>query len=403
MATVKVKFRPSTVKQKEGTIYYQVIHNRIVRQISTGYKIFPTEWNACTQSIEFPNGTEEGRLCYLRSRDEQLKEDCKRLRSCIDRLEQEYKAYTADQVVERFGIILAETDGFLYFTRNLIGQLRQIGQARRAEAYLTSINSFTRFRSGKDIRIEELDTGLILKYEAYLKSSGLCPNSTSYYMRNLRAVYNRAVAEELTAQHHPFRYVYTGISKTQKRAIPMKAIRQIRDLNLADDPISAYARDLFMFSFYTRGMSFVDMAFLKKRDLQNGILSYRRRKTNQQLTIKWEKPMQEIIDRYDTTGSPYLLPIIKNNGKDEVRQYRTEEHLINKKLKKIGIQLGLQIPLTTYVARHGWASIAQSKHIPIATISEAMGHDSEQTTRIYLASLDTSGVDKANRLIINLQ
>ena len=403
MATVKVKFRPSTIKQKEGTIYYQVIHNRIARQISTGYKIFPAEWDAPTQGIVLPNGTEEERLCYLKSLDEQLKEDNKRLKSCIDRLEQEQKPYTADQVVERFGIILAEADGFLYFTRNLIDQLRQIGQARRAEAYLTSINSFTRFRSGKDIRLEELDTGLIIEYEAYLKSIGLCSNSTSYYMRNLRAVYNRAVAEELTVQHHPFRYVYTGISKTQKRAIPMKSIRQIRDLNLADDPISAYARDLFMFSFYTRGMSFVDMAFLKKRDLQNGILSYRRRKTNQQLTIKWEKPMQEIIDRYDTTESPYLLPIIKNNGKDEVRQYRNEEHLINKKLKKIGTQLGLQIPLTTYVARHGWASIAQSKHIPIATISEAMGHDSEQTTRIYLASLDTSGVDKANRLIINLQ
>ena len=219
-------------------------------------------------------------------------------------------------------------------------------------------------------------------------------------MRGLRAIYNRAVEKELTVQRSPFKHVYTGIDKTVKRAVPLKIIRQIRDLDLSLYPVMDYARDVFMFSFYTRGMSFVDMAFLKKKDLQNSILSYRRHKTNQQLFIKWEKPMQELIDKYDTTGSPYLLPIIKSNGKDERRQYKIEAHRINRNLKKIGEQLGLAIPLTTYVARHGWASIAKSKNIPIATISEAMGHDSETTTRIYLASLDTSAVDKANRLIL---
>ena len=237
-------------------------------------------------------------------------------------------------------------------------------------------------------------------YETYLKSIDICPNSISFYMRNLRAIYNRAVDKELTVQRHPFKHVYTGIDKTIKRAVPLNVIRQIRDLDLSLYPVMDYARDIFMFSFYTRGMSFVDMAFLKKKDLQNGILSYRRHKTHQQLFIKWEKPMQELIDKYDTTVSPYLLPIIKCNGKDERRQYKNEAHRINNNLKKIGKRLGLGIPLTTYVARHGWASIAKSKNIPIATISEAMGHDSETTTRIYLASLDTSVVDKANSLIL---
>lgn len=161
-----------------------------------------------------------------------------------------------------------------------------------------------------------------------------------------------------------------------------------------------YARDVFLFSFYTRGMSFVDIAFLKKKDLQNGILSYRRHKTGQLLSIKWERPMQEIVDKYDTTDTPYLLPVIRNNGMDVRKQYINEAHRINRNLKKIGVQLGLSIPLTTYVARHAWASIAKSKNVSLATISEAMGHDSENTTRIYLASLDTSAVDKANSLIL---
>ena len=113
-------------------------------------------------------------------------------------------------------------------------------------------------------------------------------------------------------QRSPFKHVYTGIDKTVKRAVPLNIIRQIRDLDLTLSPTTDFARDIFMFSFYTRGMSFIDMAFLKKKDLRSGILSYRRQKTGQQLSIKWEEPMQEIIDKYDIGDTPYLLPIIKN-------------------------------------------------------------------------------------------
>ena len=288
----------------------------------------------------------------------------------------------------------------MLFTRNLIVQLKQIGKVRTAETYTCALNSFIRFQGETDLFWEAVDSNLMMEYEVYLKAEGVCPNTSSYYMRGLRAIYNRAVEKELTIQRYPFKHVYTGIDKTVKRAVPVKVIRQIRNLNLELNPMLDYARDIFMFSFYTRGMSFVDMAYLKKKDLHNGILSYRRQKTNQQLFIKWEKPMQEIIDKYDTTGTPYLLPIIKDVGKDERRQYKNASHLVNCKLKKIGMQLGLTIPLTTYVARHGWASIAKSKNIPISTISEAMGHDSENTTRIYLASLNTSVIDNANSLII---
>lgn len=116
--------------------------------------------------------------------------------------------------------------------------------------------------------------------------------------------------------------------------------------------------------------------------------------------IKWEKPMQKIVDKYNTIESSYLLPIIKNNGKDPRREYKNASHLINRKLKVIGQMLEIPVTLTTYVARHAWANIAKSKNISISVISEAMGHDSENTTRIYLASLDASIVDKANSIIL---
>ena len=162
-----------------------------------------------------------------------------------------------------------------------------------------------------------------------------------------------------------------------------------------------FARDMVLLSFYTRGMSFVDMAYLRKKDLQNGVLSYRRRKTGQQLFIKWEKCMLEIVKKYNNPLSEYLLPIINPNAKTDARkQYIYTLHNINRNLKLLGNQLGLPLSLTMYVARHTWASIAKSKKIPISVISEGMGHDSEATTRIYLASLDTTAIDKANSIIL---
>ena len=399
MATVKVKFRASSIPDREGALYYQVIQNRIARQIHTGYKVYPAEWNTECSEIMLSADMDESRRDYLISLKDALGEDLMRLKKIINHLECSCKDYSAEKVVELFCVPIDDR-GFMAFTKKLILQLKQIGKRRTAETYTTTLNSFMRFRDGRDIPVEEVESNLMVEYESYLKAAGICPNATSFYMRNLRAIYNRAVDMGLTMQRYPFKHVYTGIDKTVKRAVSLKIIRQIRNLDLTLNPSLDYARDMFLFSFYTRGMSFVDMAFLKKRDIQNGILSYRRQKTHQQLFIKWEKPMQDIVEKYDTRNTPYLLPIIRNMQVDERRQYKTAAHRVNSKLKKLGEQMGLTIPLTSYVARHAWASIARSKNISISVISEAMGHDSENTTRIYLASLDTSVVDKANSLIL---
>ena len=257
------------------------------------------------------------------------------------------------------------------------------------------------FREDKDVLLKAIDSDLMLMYEAYLRGRRLTKNSTSFYMRILRAVYNRAVEKDLTTNRNPFKHVYTGIDKTIKRAISLKAVKQIKNLDLSLQPSLDFARDMFLFSFYTRGMSFIDMAYLKKKDLSNGILSYRRRKTGQQLFIRWEKYMQMIVDKYENPLSEYLLPIIKPKNGNERTQYQNAMYLINRKLKEIGKIVGVQIPLTMYVARHSWASVAKNKNVPISVISEGMGHDSEMTTQIYLASLDNTIVDKANSMILS--
>ena len=396
MASVKVKFRPSTQEGKEGTIYYQIIYKRVIRQIKTDDRILAEEWDEKSGAVIIAT---DSRSPILHSVRERIKRDIKRLNTVIGRLQGCGKEFTANDIVEGFHESVNE-QSFSQFMENIIAQLKRLNRERTAETYTATLNSFMRFRKDNDVLFDEINSDLMMEYEAYLKAQGVTMNTVSFYMRILRAAYNRAVEKGLTEQRNPFRHVYTGIDKTVKRAIPLKAIRRIKELDLSLKSSLDFARDMFLFSFYTRGMSFIDMAYLrKKKDLQNGVLSYRRRKTGQQLFIKWEKCMQEIVNKYPETGTGYLLPIIKTSG-NERRQYRNALRLVNNKLKEISVMVGLQTNLTMYVSRHSWASIAKSKNVPLAIISEGMGHDSEATTQIYLASLDSSLIDKANGMIL---
>lgn len=396
MTSIKIKFRPSTVDGKEGGIYFQIIHNRVVRQLNTEYKAFAEEWNAESESIVIKGS----RSNFLLGIQERLSWDATRLKKVVRTLETERHRFTADDVITMFHKLTKESSLF-NFMHGVIAQLKQLNKIRTSETYTATLKSFMAFRESQDVPLDGISSDLMLLYEAHLKTRDVSMNTISFYMRNLRAVYNRAVEKELTPQNNPFRHVYTGVDKTIKRAIPIKTIKELKELDLSLKPSLDFARDMFMFSFYTRGMSFIDMAYLKKSDLQNGILTYRRRKTGQQLSIKWEKCMEDIVSKYPKNQTDYLLPIIKET-KDERKQYDNALHLVNYHLKDLSSMLKLQRPLTMYVARHSWASAAKANNIPLSVISEGMGHDSETTTQIYLASLETSVVDKANKMILGL-
>ena len=396
MASVKVKFRPSTIEGKEGTIYYQIIQNRVIRQLKTDYRIFTDEWNEAGSCI-IVGSSERSNL--LLSLQERMEWDLKRLDMIIHQLDNRKAVYTADDIVASFQSN-TERQSLFNFMQGIIVRLKQMGKIRTAENYSYTLKSFMQFRGDRDILLSDIDSDLMQLYEAYLHGKGAVRNTSSFYMRILRAVYNRALEKELMEQRNPFRHVYTGVDKTVKRAVPLSAIKRMKNLDLSLQPNLEFARDMFLFSFYTRGMSFIDMAHLKKKDLQNGFLSYRRRKTGQQLVIRWEKCMQEIVNKCHTWDrNPYLLPIL-NFPNESRKQYKYAQSRINVHLKEIANMIGVSIPLSMYVARHSWASIAKSKNIPISVISEGMGHDSELTTQIYLASLDNTIVDNANAQIL---
>ncbi len=396
--SVRIKFRASSVDGKEGTLYYQVIHNRTVRQIGTDYHLHTTEWQEDEEKIALGKSVNNERRDYLRELTERIRSDRLRLTRIIGELDNTSIDYTANDVVRKYDELTSRLS-FPVYMQSLINRLRTEGRIRSSETYTATMKSFVAFREGKDIQWDNVTQSLVSSYEAWLKARGVSMNTVSFYMRILRAAYNRAVGEGLTADQRPFSQVYTGVAKTAKRGISTDDISRILHLDLSASPSMAFARDLFMFSFYTRGMSLIDIAKLRADNLRGDILTYQRCKTGQRISVKWRTEMQAIVDRHSQQSSARLLPIIKSET-DIRRQYDTALHNINYNLKKIGEAMGLSIPLTMYVARHSWASAASQNNIPLHVISQCLGHDSERTTQIYLSTIDVDQMDEANEKII---
>lgn len=286
------------------------------------------------------------------------------------------------------------------FMKAEIKRLAEMGKVRTSETYRMALLSFRRYRLNVDISLNMLSPEIIDEYQTYLQERGLTPNTTSFYMRILRAAYNKASNKGLITNRYPFTRVFTGTERTVKRALPLTIIRRISELRLTRRSYIDFARDMFMLSFYLRGMSFIDMAYLRKSDIIDGHITYRRKKTGQLLIIEWTQEMQDIISKYPKNRTEYLLPIITKPDVNRRNQYRRAINRVNTNLKAVGIRAKTDIQLSTYVARHSWASAAKEQGIPVGIISEGMGHTSEKTTRIYLASLDTSVIDRANDMIL---
>ncbi len=380
MASIKAIFRPSTVSGQKGTVYYRIIHERKVRHLPTGYKVHKSEFNHIDTK-------------------EKIHRDIERLERIARILDSKGSVYTSGDIIDEFRRYTGLYSIFNYM-ESIIALLKSRNKTRTAETYKTTLNRFKQFRMGEDIMLDAITHDLIESFEAHLQEKGNTPNTTSFYMRILRATYNRAVQDNIIDNRSPFRRVYTGIEKTMKRALPLTVMKKIKALDLPPTTPADYARDMFLMSFFLRGMSFIDMAFLRKTDLTDNHIYYRRRKTGQPLKIAWTKEMQEILDKYPENPTRYLLPIITVNAINERQIYRYKSYSINRQLKNIAAMIKITSPLTLYCARHSWASAAKAKGIPLSIISEGMGHDSETTTRIYLASLDTTVIDKANSMII---
>lgn len=398
MATVKIKVRPSCIIGKPGTLYYQVIHQRIVKQITTDMHIFPDQWDDKQQCII----SDDKNIIIIQNR---IKSDITLLTRIISELEtikqQTNRAYSVTDIVYQFNSHKQHLSvvGFISEQIQFLLGCNRLGTARN---YRSAMECLRGYLAGRELSFLDLNAQFVERYNDYLIRKGLVKNSVSFHMRILRAVYNKAVRKGLAEQSHPFQNVYTGVDRTRKRAVDTGIISKLIELELSRSVPLSFTRDLFLFSLYTRGMAFVDMAFLKRENIIDGAITYIRRKTKQHLCIRIEPCIQQIIDRYAGRSDVYIFPILKNEDITEAySQYRVSMTYYNRLLKRLSKMLGLQQGLSFYAARHSWATMARDCNIPVSIISAGMGHTSERTTRIYLTSLENSLIDSANRGILS--
>lgn len=399
MTSIKARLNCSRLG-KDGLypLVIQVIHNRIKREMYTPYRLKRTEFDPHTEKA-LTDRRSKTRATEIREINEYLiyiKEELEKVCHSLARRGE----FTSGDVIAGYRARNDMSNFFIYADYR-ISELIRAGKNGTAANYRSAVNAFGHFVGSRDLSLNAITKKTI---EAFIDSRGVLknnPNTIHFYVKQLRAIYNKADDEGYVhAVYNPFHKIRLKGSKSPKRAISKSEVGKIAALELEGEHAhKALARDLFLFSIYTRGMSFVDMCYLRKENIFGNMLVYRRRKTDQLLQVKIEPPLKALLRKYGDNSSPYLLPMLRSD--DSYKGYRYIQRRLNKRIRELGDRLGFDFPLTFYVARHTWATFAHEKGVPVSVISESMGHTSEKTTHLYLASLSHKVIDKANKAVIN--
>ncbi len=417
MASFGFCFRPSVRRRgthpgsHPGSLYMRVVHGSQSRSVTTEYRIYPEEWDAVGRRLRIPYGRSE-RALQLAEIEGRMLCDARRMEMVIAELKI-WGDFTADELISRYRAIMTGNTLVAYSDR-LAADLDLRGNHRTAKAYRGAVTRFRTFLGGRNITLDQLTAPLIADFQQSLKAEGCSMNTISFYMRTLRAIYHKAVADGRTPRRaeNIFAGVYTGLTTTRKLALTADDLTRLSAL----DPTEAYdgklkrpelpenlasALAMFLFCYHARGMSFVDMAYLRHSDLRGDTIVYRRQKTGQQIELKVLPVMRRIIDWFgpQTSGSQYIFPILADPRKDPALQYESGLRLQNQRLKKIATRCRINKRFSSHSARHSWAAIAKNANLPLAVISEGLGHSNQKTTEIYLASLERSVLDNATKLV----
>lgn len=406
----------------QGSLILRLIHKRRVKSITLkGCRLYPHEWDSTLQKV-IHSGGDPLRTVYLEKVQQILVEEIRQLDDHLLSIRKRGH-YSIEDVVSLYRLHRDENK-LSGFTESLSCELERRGQFRTARAYRTVTRRLIRFNKDEDIPFSQINSCLIKDFESHLQDCGRLPNTISYYMRNLRSIYNKALSTKRFKAHqdeNPFSGVFTGATKTMKRSLSLAEVKKLCSLDFVSFLIRKFpynescqqaerlyvSHRYFLFCFFARGMCFIDLAYLKKDNLKNGLISYVRRKTGRQMEVRVTPEMQAIIDSFSfqVSDSPYLFPIITHvKGERDTRQatrlqYDTALRAQNLLLKKLASLAKIDKPISTHWARHTWATIGKQKQIPLQVLSECLGHSSEKTTLIYLGLLENSVLDEANRTI----
>ena len=383
-------------------LVFQVIHNRRKKLLYTGYRMKEEVFDESEGKIM--NGVG---FTFTATEVVKMNRELRKMRNQIDirirQLERTREEFAVEDILTQNAFGTGKSQFYLLrYINAQIERKQELKKVGMAAAYKSTRSSLAKFIGRPDVRMSEVDLAFVRRYEDFLYSNGASGNTVSYYLRNLRSLYNQAVTDGYHPRgEYPFAKAQTRPAKTVKRALSRTDMQNLADLNLENEPELEFTRDLYLFSFYAQGMAFVDIVLLKKTDICNGVLTYSRHKSKQLIRIVVTPQMQGVIDKYNTENE-YLFPIISGEYASGYQKYRLALGRINRHLKKIAVVADIKVPLTTYTARHTWATLARDYGAPISVISAGLGHTSEEMTRVYLKDFDVSMLNQVNSIVTNL-
>ncbi|RGV56260.1 recombinase [Bacteroides intestinalis] len=307
-------------------------------------------------------------------------------------------------------------DDLRLYIPEVIGMLKREGKFPAMHVYACTLRSYEKFcaeerhpkNATASLSMQEIFTPERLKeYEGWLAGQQSSPNTISTYMRTLQAVYNRWMSPGIEG-YNPvlFKDVYTKVESRTKRALTAEQMEQLRNtdfsvLTLRQQQVLTY----FLLMFMLRGMPFIDLAHLRKSDLRNRRITYRRHKTGKLMVVDVPPDAMRLLQKYrDKTDSEYLFPLLHGGLFMEEHHHRYQETLrhFNRELARLMKQLLPGVSVSSYTARHTWATLAYHSGVPVGLISQSLGHSSIRVTMTYLKPFDAEVIDRINRQVISL-
>lgn len=392
-----VCYKSKVLKNNESPLMLRICKDRKMKYQSLGISINPVLWDFKTNK---PTSKCPNREFLIKL----IAEKTKAYTGKILELKAMEKDFTATTLVEKVtNPIKVKTVGDVFL--DYIGRLT----AEKRTGYMLSVkqvyNSLLKFNKHLNIYFPDIDISWLRKYETWLRSNNIKENTIGIRFRTLRAIYNLAIEENIVkAEYYPFKkYKVSKLhEETVKRAITKEDINKILSYK-SSNPFTRLPIDLFTFSYFMGGINFVDMAYLTKDNIIDNRLIYSRRKTSKLIKLPLQPKAIELIQKYADPDNPYLFPILSTFHKTE-QQQRNRIHKViakvNDRLKAIGEELNLPIELTTYVARHSFATSLKRSGVNTSLISEALGHSSERVTQIYLDSFGNDQMEDAMKNLL---
>lgn len=381
----------STHPRKSGRypVVIQVIRHRVKREIFTPYRLSEAEFRNLKKMSEINPVP----LC--------LDKLCRELSLISHALHREKgEGYTCADIVDTYRGRTDMNQLFAY-ADSLMEKLQSTGHGGTAANYSNACRALEEFLGKRLLSFGDFTPQCVDGFVEFLLARGNCENTAVCYLKQLRAIYNKALRAGIVKDDlYPFRNQSFRTTPTRKRALGVKELKKLATVELrTQHPDIRLARDLFMASFYGCGISFADLCRLRREHIEGGFLCYKRHKTQQPLRVRIEKPLRELLLRYANPQSPYLFPMLRGFA-DEDRGYHSAKDRFSKRIRRVGELAGMEFPLTFHTARHTWATIAHNAGVELSVVSSCLGHTSEKTTRIYLAEMDIKKLVRANLIVL---